>query len=244
MWLAVGIAAGLVAGGAGVAVAVADDLRITACVGADGVLRVPGPVEQTMLRPVPTESPGDTCPLGYRQITWNQTGPTGPTGRTGAQGATGPEGPSGPQGATGPQGPAGPQGERGVQGEQGLTGPSGAQGVKGDQGASGPQGPQGERGVAGADGIAGLQKVVATNKYPANTAGTTQAKCPAGKVLLDSDFQVTSPYVPLLNPHSVAWARLYSQTGGALDDAVNVLFPVNNTNSTVTVTVTALCGKS
>ncbi len=237
MWLAVGIAAGLVAGGAGVAVAVADDLRITACVGADGVLRVPGPIEQTMVRPVPTEPPGDTCPLGYRQITWNQTGPTGPTGRTGAQGAAGPEGPAGQQG------PAGPQGEPGPRGEQGLTGPQGAQGVKGDQGPSGPQGSQGERGAAGANGIAGLQKVVATNKYPANTAGTTHAKCPAGKVLLDSDYQVTSQYVALLNPHSVAWARLYSQTGGPLDDAVSVLFPVNNTNSTVTVTVTALCGQ-
>ncbi|WP_062349258.1 hypothetical protein [Herbidospora yilanensis] len=82
----------------------------------------------------------------------------------------------------------------------------------------GDRGPRGERGAAGADGIAGLQKVVAATRYPANTAGTTIAKRPAGKVLLD----------PLL----------YSQTGGPLDDALSVLFPVNNTNGYVT----ALCG--
>lgn len=263
MWLTAGIAAGLVAGGAGVAVAVADDAQITACVGVDGVLRVPGPIEETMLRPVPTTSPTvSTCPSGYREITWNKTGPQGATGPQGEQGLPGDQGPAGAKGEPGPQGAAGPQGEKGLTGEQGDPGPQGLTGAKGDPGPQGltgakgepgpqgspgqqgPQGPPGERGVPGVDGISGLQKVVATNKYPANTAGTTIARCPAGKVMFDSDYQVSAQFVPLLNPHSVAWARPFSQAGGVFDDAVSVLFPVNNTNGTVTVTVTALCGKA
>ncbi|WP_459805277.1 hypothetical protein [Herbidospora sp. RD11066] len=89
-----------------------------------------------------------------------------------------------------------------------------------------------------------MQKVVVTKEYAANTAGSTNVNCPVGKVLFDSDFQVKSQYVPLLNPHSVAWSRQFSQSGGALDDSVNVLFPYNNTNGKVTLTITILCGQA
>jgi hypothetical protein len=44
------------------------------------------------------------CPVGFTELTFNQTGPQGPAGPAGPQGATGPQGPAGP---TGPQGPAG-----------------------------------------------------------------------------------------------------------------------------------------
>ncbi len=241
MWLTVGIAAGLVAGGAGVAVAVADDTQITACVGVDGVLRVPGRIEQTMLRPVPTASPTTgACPSGYQQITWNKTGPTGATGDTGPAGAPGQQGATGPEGLTGAQGVPGAKGEPGPQGIPGAKGEPGAQGVPG---VKGDPGPQGERGAAGADGVAGLQKVVVTKEYAASTAGTTNVNCPAGKVMLDSDFQVAAQNVPLLNPHSVAWSRPFSQAGGPLNDSVNVVFPYNNTNGKVTLTITLLCGK-
>jgi hypothetical protein len=65
-------------------------------------------------------STAPTCRRSDKQITWNQTGPTGPAG------------PTGPSGATGPQG---------AKGDTGATGPAGAAGLKGDTGPQGPGGP-------------------------------------------------------------------------------------------------------
>ena len=56
------------------------------------------------------------CTSFERQISWNQTGPTGPAGATGRAGATGPQAATGVQGATGSQGVSGPQGPTGATG--------------------------------------------------------------------------------------------------------------------------------
>jgi type VI protein secretion system component Hcp len=69
-------------------------------------------------------------------ISWNQTGPTGPQGETGAQGIQGPTGPTGPQGAAGSQGPAGAQGSTGAKGSKGDKGDKGDTGDKGAPGKS------------------------------------------------------------------------------------------------------------
>ncbi|GAA0986038.1 hypothetical protein GCM10009555_062580 [Acrocarpospora macrocephala] len=102
------------AGGAGVAVAVAEarNGEIVACVGLDGVLRIPSGLGETALatsRPVPTPTtfPTGRCPDGYRELSWNETGPVGPVGPTGA---TGEPGPAGSQGETGPAGERDPRG--------------------------------------------------------------------------------------------------------------------------------------
>jgi type VI protein secretion system component Hcp len=90
-------------------------------------------------------SAGATCPPGFAQITFNQTGPQGPVGAAGAAGkagATGAQGPAGPPGATGPQGLAG------TTGAQGPAGPPGATGAQGPAGATGAQGPAGPAGSA------------------------------------------------------------------------------------------------
>jgi Collagen triple helix repeat (20 copies) len=84
-----------------------------------------------------------TCPKGYSELDWNNTGPQGPAG---------PQGPPGPQGATGAQGPAGPQGS---QGAPGAPGAQGQQGLQGPAGSQGPQGPAGSPGPSTA-GAAGL----------------------------------------------------------------------------------------
>jgi len=52
---------------------------------------------------------GSHCQSSEQQISWNQTGPTGPAGVSGHTGATGPHGSTGatgPQGSTGSEGPA------------------------------------------------------------------------------------------------------------------------------------------
>src|SRR5579871_1461078 len=55
-------------------------------------------------------SPRAACSKSAMQITWNQTGPSGPRGLTG---------PSGPGGPSGPSGPSGP---RGLSGSGALSG--------------------------------------------------------------------------------------------------------------------------
>ena len=88
---------------------------------------------------------GATCPSGFGEITFNQTGPQGPTGATGP---TGPAGAQGATGATGPQGPVGAIGPQGATGLQGATGPQGATGATGAQGPAGATGAQGPAGPA------------------------------------------------------------------------------------------------
>lgn len=70
----------LVAGGAAWATIPAADGTFTACVKADGTLRL-----------VDAEA-GATCKASEQPVTWSKTGPTGPTG---PQGPPGPQGPSG-----------------------------------------------------------------------------------------------------------------------------------------------------
>lgn len=81
-------------------------------------------------------STGATCPPGFSQLTFNQTGPQGPAGPAGSQGATGAAGAQGTTGAVGPQGTTGPQGPAGPAGTQGQTGATGPEGPAGPAGAS------------------------------------------------------------------------------------------------------------
>src|ERR1700722_2099764 len=131
------VAVGLLAGGAGFAVASVPDGSGTfhACVlmqttggesgtvtepvidGVDDDLDGSGIGNLTLIDP----SAGQTCddvaaengvgstPYIQEAISWNQTGPTGPQGATGAQGI---QGPTGPTGSTGPTGPAGSTGAK------------------------------------------------------------------------------------------------------------------------------------
>ncbi|WP_218671239.1 hypothetical protein [Microbispora sp. GKU 823] len=136
-WLAAGAVAGLLVGGGGIAVATTATTTtpIVACVGPDGVMRMPQALEESVQgrtegAQVTAPVPGGTCPVEYRTVSWNAAGPQGPIG------PTGPTGPAGAQGLTGPTGPQGPKGETGPQGPQGPAGPQGPQGEKGEPGAT------------------------------------------------------------------------------------------------------------
>ncbi|WP_220498725.1 collagen-like protein [Microbispora sp. H10949] len=116
-WLAAGAVAGLLVGGGGIAVAttVATTSPIVACVGSDGVMRVPrGEEESVQAGTAGVQASAGTCPVEYRTVSWNAAGPQGPTGPTGPQGSEGETGPQGPQGPAGPQGPKGDKGEPGA----------------------------------------------------------------------------------------------------------------------------------
>ncbi|GIH66113.1 hypothetical protein [Microbispora siamensis] len=138
-WLAAGAVAGLLVGGGGIAVATTATTTtpIVACVGPDGVMRMPQALEESVQgrtegAQVAAPVPAGTCPVEYRTVSWNAAGPQGPigpTGPTGAQGLTGPTGPQGPKGETGPQGPQGPAGPQGPQGEKGEKGEKGEPGA-------------------------------------------------------------------------------------------------------------------
>jgi Collagen triple helix repeat (20 copies) len=69
------------------------------------------------------------CPLGFTELTFNQTGPRGPAGPSGLPGSPGPSGPAGPSGPPGPSGLPGSPGPSGPAGPSGPPGPSGANGV-------------------------------------------------------------------------------------------------------------------
>ncbi len=150
---------------------------ITACVTADGALRLSG------------------CPRGARTVTWNMLGPQGAVGASGvngAAGATGETGPQGPRGASGPQGPQGDPGpagaSTGIPGPQGPQGPQGTVGPKGDKGdtgatgqtglsgPAGPQGPKGDPGPQGSQGVKGDTGAVG----PAGATGPQGAAGPQG----------------------------------------------------------------
>src|SRR3954447_22129201 len=108
----------------------------TACIAADGSVRMIDPS---------LDGTAGHCVGGENRVSWNKKGIEGPKGPTGA---TGPQGPRGAQGAPGPAGgPPGPQGETGPQGPKGDTGATGA---KGDAGSTGPAGATGATGPAGA----------------------------------------------------------------------------------------------
>ncbi|MGI5161328.1 hypothetical protein [Microbispora sp. CA-102843] len=131
-WLAAGAVAGLLVGGGGIAVATtaATNSAIVACVGPDGVMRMPqAPEESVQGRTTDTQvaapAPAGTCPVESRTVSWNIAGPQGPVG------------PAGPQGQTGPTGLQGSKGETGPQGPQGATGPQGPKGEKGEKGDPG-----------------------------------------------------------------------------------------------------------
>nr|WP_191909919.1 hypothetical protein [Microbispora cellulosiformans] len=120
-WLAAGAVAGLLVGGGGVAVATTTAVTspIVACVGADGVMRMPPELESAnfsatqIAAPTATPTlPAEGCFDGERTVVWNVTGPQGPRGLTGLQG---------PRGLVGPQGPEGPQGPQGEKGDPGAA---------------------------------------------------------------------------------------------------------------------------
>ncbi len=77
-------------------------------------------------------SKGDSCRPSEKELSWNQTGPTGARGPTGSRGPTGARGPSGARGPTGPKGTTGPSGPKG------STGTTGAKGATGSTGPTGP----------------------------------------------------------------------------------------------------------
>jgi hypothetical protein len=139
------IAAGLVAGGVGLAVA--------AIPGSDGTIHGCYNTTSGTLRVVDREA-GAACSSSERLISWNQRGPTGPKGATGSRGPTGPAGatgapgPTGPRGATGSRGPTGPAGATGAAGPTGPRGATGSRGPTGPAGAPGPTGPRGASGIA------------------------------------------------------------------------------------------------
>lgn len=167
------MAVGLLAGGAGFAVASVPDGNgsFHACVlmettgGESGTATVPvingvndddedgsGIGNVTLIDP----SAGQTCddvaaengvgstPYIEQAVSWNQTGPAGPQGETGAQGIQGPTGPTGPTGAAGPTGATGATGATGPAGAQGSTGAKGSKGDKGDKGDTGDKGTPGK----------------------------------------------------------------------------------------------------
>ncbi|WP_211590614.1 hypothetical protein [Microbispora sp. H11081] len=92
---------------------------IVACVGPDGVMRMPQALEESVQgrtadAQVAAPVSAGTCPVEYRTVSWNTAGPQGPVGPAGPQGAKGETGPQGLQGQTGPQGPKGDKGEPGA----------------------------------------------------------------------------------------------------------------------------------
>jgi len=124
---------------------------ITGCYDKDGSLRV-----------IDAES-GKSCGKKEKQLTWNQTGPTGPQG---------------PQGLPGPQGTPGPKGDPGLQGPAGIPGPTGVPGVPG------PQGPQ------GVPGLSGYEIVTSDSLFNSSSTKAWSADCPAGKVALGGDAYI------------------------------------------------------
>jgi type VI protein secretion system component Hcp len=72
----------------------------------------------------------DVSTYGFTEqpVSWNETGPAGPQGATGAQGIQGPTGPTGAQGPAGAQGSTGAKGSKGDKGDKGDTGDKGAPG--------------------------------------------------------------------------------------------------------------------
>jgi hypothetical protein len=92
-----GVAAAAFAAGGVAYATIPSNGVITGCVNPSGNVKLIDP------------STGATCNSNERQVTWNQTGPTGGTGATGGTGTDGATGATGTTGATGPSG-GGPSG--------------------------------------------------------------------------------------------------------------------------------------
>ncbi|GAA0836252.1 hypothetical protein ACFQVD_42635 [Streptosporangium amethystogenes subsp. fukuiense] len=83
--LAVGVLAGLLVGGSGMAIAnvAGDDTTITACVNARGSVRIPvqsASDPETVGSATPSPLPSGSCLAGEQPLTWNRQGPAGPQG--------------------------------------------------------------------------------------------------------------------------------------------------------------------
>lgn len=192
----------------------------------------------------PTKAP--KCSRRDKQITWNQTGPTGaagPQGPKGDTGATGPTGAQGPKGDTGPTGPIGAQGPKGNTGAQGPTGNTGVTGATGAQGPKGDTGPQGPAGTA-----AQLKTVTNKKDYAlSGVAGTTNfwVACSTGFRATGGGYVLRNSIGAPLGPNALKVevagsypATLFSTTGPA-DGWVT---PVTHTAaSTGTITVFVEC---
>ena len=150
--------------------------------------------------PAPTGNGGGGCSSAEIPISWNQVGPQGPAGPAGAQGVAGAAGPAGPAGPAGDVGPAGPAGTGGAVGPAGAAGPPGPPGPAGPVGATGPAGPAGPAGGA----LTGFWRGGALRIFQPNTEKTTDAFCPAGKVILTAGFVPTAS-VTVLSSEPIGW---------------------------------------
>jgi hypothetical protein len=112
-------------------------------------------------------APQKPCSNNSTQISWSQTGPTGPQGSTGPAGPAGASGPKGDpglpgaKGDTGAAGATGPKGDPGLPGAKGDTGPAGSAGATGDTGPKGDAGPVGATGPKGDTGAQGTSLTAA-----------------------------------------------------------------------------------
>ena len=91
--------------------------------------------------------PKGSCKRKQMQVSWNETGPTGPQGPKGNRGPKGNAGPAGPQGDPGPKGTKGDQGPDGDPGPKGPDGDPGPKGELGSPGLKGDPGTPGDLGV-------------------------------------------------------------------------------------------------
>jgi type VI protein secretion system component Hcp len=146
------VAVGLLAGGAGFAVASVPDSAgvFHGCVLMQTSEGETGTVTEPVINPdldddsynignltMIDPSAGQTCDqvatnynvstYGFieQPVSWNQTGPQGATGAQGIQGPTGPTGPQGPAGAQGSTGSKGSKGDKGDKGDAGAKGAPG-----------------------------------------------------------------------------------------------------------------------
>ena len=151
-------------------------------------------------------SPAGNCSETQTQITWSETGPTGPTGATGPQGPAGPEGPIGPQGATG---------------ETGATGPGGAVGPAGPQGPAGPSGMGGWEIVTDTAHAGGFDSIVSESVScpPGKIVVGGGADIPSAATLSAFDKQAISRTKPFMNPDGTnGWSAEAREVGiGTLD---------------------------
>jgi hypothetical protein len=173
------VAAGILAGSAGVAFATGQ------VIGAGGVIqgcyRVADDDRKGELRVV---SDAAACRANELPISWSVQGPKGDQGDQGPQGIQGPPGEKGDQGPQGLQGEPGAKGDPGQRGIQGERGPQGSQGERGPQGAPGEKGDTGATGAAGATGPAGVsayEVVVQRVHVHVLTYEQVWAWCPPGK---------------------------------------------------------------
>jgi hypothetical protein len=164
------VAAGILAGSAGVALATSQVIgannTIDGCYG-----KVTG-----LLRAIDKQA-GQNCLSIENPISWNQKGPKGDTGV------------AGPKGETGPQGLQGQPGEKGDKGDPGPTGMQGLQGPPGEKGDLGDAGPQGDQGPQGPAGVNNGLIASAESAYDSADLKIVTAVCPTGKRVLAGGHQ-------------------------------------------------------